>query len=83
MPSTAVVYRFCNGYYGYQLYFFCVCVFVMGSMGTEYVVYLGVAERFMGTTATNSISISCIRVWGSDLWVPRVPSILLLCGFFL
>ena len=27
---------------------------------------------------------SGIRVWGrgTDLWVPRVPSILLLCGFF-
>ena len=22
----------------------------------------------------------CIRVWGSYLWVPRVPSILLMCG---
>ena len=25
---------------------------------------------------------SCIGVWGSDIWIPRVPSILLLCECF-
>ena len=49
-------------YHGYQLFLFCVCVFlVMGPTGTKYGLY---------------------RVWGSDLWVPRVPSILLLCVCF-
>ena len=26
-----------NGYHGYQVYFFCVGVFVMGTTGTKYV----------------------------------------------
>ena len=50
-----------NGYHGYQVYFFCVGVFVMGTTGTKYVLYW---------------------VWGSDIWVPRIPSILLLCECF-
>ena len=33
---------FCNGYHGYQLYFFCVGVLLMGSTGTKYVVFPGV-----------------------------------------
>ena len=30
------------GYYGYQVYFFCEGVIVMGTTGTKYVVYWGV-----------------------------------------
>ena len=56
-----------------------VCVFFeMGPTGTKYVLYWGVGERFMAQVP----SMSCIGVWGSDLWVPRVPGILLLCDCF-
>ena len=30
------------GYHGYQVYFFCVSVFALGTTGTNYVLYWGV-----------------------------------------
>ena len=51
------------GYHGYQVYFFCVTVFVMGRTGAKYVLYWGVGERFMGTTGTKYTS----SVWVSFL----------------
>ena len=46
------------GYHEYQVYFFCVGVFVKGTTGTKYVLYscVGERERFMGTTGTKYIS---------------------------
>ena len=84
------------GYHGYQVYFFCAGVFCYGYHGYQvcpvsgcgvaiygyhgYQVYFFCLGVFvMGTTGP---SMSCIGVWASDLWVPRVPSILLLCGCF-
>ena len=48
------------GYHGYQVYFFCVGVCVMGTTGTKYVVYRCVGDRFMGTTGTNYTSSVCV-----------------------
>ena len=68
----------------------------MDTTGTKYVVYSCMGERLMPTTDTKYTSsvlvflewvprvpnMACIGVWGSSLWVPRVLSILLLCGCF-
>ena len=44
------------GYHGYQVYFFYVGVFIMGTTGTKHILYWGVGERLMSTTGTNNTS---------------------------
>ena len=79
VPSILLLCEcFCNGYHGYQVYPVLGCgVAIYGYHGYQ-VYFFCVSVFVMGTTGTRY----CIGVWGCDLWVPRVPNILLLCECF-